>query len=323
MAAGAGALIPQSNRSLAASLAPVLQEACGGRLGEITWFRADWQRGGAATGTSTFRVDDEEVPVVVKLPVVQREYTWTIRLQQAECDEHGLVIPQLFASGDSLGGYDLAWIVIERFPHGPLGVRWHDQHIPRIADAIARFHKAASEFPIDQGPLLEDWHDLLEEAHANVKINNFDEPKRWLAAMKQFRRRADDFIYEWRNRPVNTWLHGDAHLANAMSRVSMDDGAVSLIDLAEVHAGHWIEDAVYFERQLWARADLMNDYKPVREVAAARKRLGLPVEDNYARLAMIRRAFLAATAPKFMRTEGNPQHLTACLKWLETALADL
>lgn len=318
---------PQSNRTLAASLAPLLNEACEGRLGDITWFRADWQRGGAATGTSTFRVDDgAEIPVIVKLPVVQREYTWTVRLQRPDSSdslEKGLVVPRLLASGDFIGGYDLAWIIIERFPHGPLGLHWHENHIPRIADAIARFHKATEPFPINQGPVVEDWHDLLEEAHANVKINHVEEPKRWNEAMKRFRRRVDDFILEWRSRPVNTWLHGDAHLANAMSRQGMDEGDVSLIDLAEVHAGHWVEDAVYFERQLWARPDLMKPYKPVKEVAAARKRLGLPVEESYARLAMVRRALLAGTAPKFMRTEGNPQHLTACLYWLETALAEL
>lgn len=312
----------QSNRMLAASLAPLLKEACDGRLGEITWFRADWQRSGAATGTSTFRVDDgAELPVIVKLPVVQREYTWTVRLQESSGQQ--LVIPRLYASGDFIGGYDLAWIIIERFAHGPLGLHWHENHIPRIADAIARFHKATAEFQINQGPVVEDWHDLLEEAHANVKINNIDEPKRWNDALKRFRRMVDQYIVEWRSRPVNTWLHGDAHLANTMSRTDIDEGEVCLIDLAEVHAGHWVEDAVYFERQLWARPDLMKTCKPVKEVAAARKRHGLAVEEDYSRLAMVRRALLAATAPKFIRTEGSPQHLAACLNWLETAIAEL
>ena len=320
-AVGADPLSSQSNRTLAASLAPLLNEACNGRLGDITWFRADWQRGGAATGTSTFRTDEGEMPVVVKLPVVQREYTWTVRLQNEA--EESPVVPRLYASNDFIGGYDLAWIIIERFEHGPLGLHWHQDHVRRIAAAIARFHKATSAFEINQAPVVEDWQDLLEEAHANVKINDVEDPKRWSAALKAFRRRVDDYIIEWRARPVNTWLHGDAHLANTMSREGIDRGDVCLIDLAEVHAGHWVEDAVYFERQLWARPDLLNSSKPVKEIAAARKRLGLPVESNYARLAMIRRALLAATAPKFMRTEGNPQHLAACLNWLETAMAEL
>ena len=41
------------------------------------------------------------------------------------------------------------------------------------------------------------------------------------------------------------------------------------------------------------------------------------------RLAMIRRGLLAATAPKFIRSEGHPRHLEACLKWLEAANVDL
>ncbi len=71
-------------RSLAASLVPVVEQACEGRLSEITWFKADWQRGGAATGFARF--DDgttDGCAVVVKLPVVPRELIWTRRLQVA------------------------------------------------------------------------------------------------------------------------------------------------------------------------------------------------------------------------------------------------
>jgi hypothetical protein len=312
----------QSNRSLAASLEPLLKQACNDGLDDIRWFRTDWQRGGAATGSSSLALEDgTRVPVIVKLPVVQREYTWTVRLQETSDDNP--VVPRLFASGDYIGGYDLAWIVIERFEHGPLGLHWHDDHIPRIAEAIARFHAATHPFEINQGPVIEDWHDLIEEAHASVKINPIEEPKRWLAAIKQLRKRLDGLILEWRDRPVNQWLHGDAHLANAMSRDGLDQGSVSLIDLAEVHAGHWIEDAVYFERQLWAKPERMKNHKPVKAIANARAKLGLPVDENYQRLAMIRRALLAGTAPKFMRTEGNPLHMAACLNWLETAMQEL
>jgi hypothetical protein len=80
---------------------------------------------------------------------------------------------------------------------------------------------------------------------------------------------------------------------------------------------------VYFERQLWARPERMRQHKPVKAVAAARKALGLTVESEYPRLAMIRRALLAGTAPKFIRSEGNPHHLAACLEWLERALGEL
>ena len=151
------------HRSLAATLAPVLVEACDNRLEDLVWFKADWQAGGAATGTAVHRrVDDKRVAAVVKLPVVQRELVWTRRLQDDEAED--LVVPRLYASGETLGGYDLAWVVIERFEHGPLGLHWHDEHIPRIAEAAARFHAATSAFPIDQAPAPEPWDSLLREA---------------------------------------------------------------------------------------------------------------------------------------------------------------
>jgi hypothetical protein len=61
----------------------------------------------------------------------------------------------------------------------------------------------------------------------------------------------------------------------------------------------------------------------VKVIAAARKKLGLRVETDYPRLAMIRRALLAATAPKFLKSEGHPAYLDSCLNWLEIALNDL
>jgi hypothetical protein len=67
----------------------------------------------------------------------------------------------------------------------------------------------------------------------------------------------------------------------------------------------------------------MKPLRPVKAVADARKRRGLPVEDDYQRLAMIRRALLAGTAPRYIHSEGHPKHLEACLRWLEIALNDL
>jgi hypothetical protein len=310
------------SRVLAAQLAPLLRQACGDRLGDITWFKADWQRGGAATGNALF--DDGaggKQPVVVKLPVVQRELLWMRRLQDQDDDDP--VVPRLHASGEAIGGYDLAWIVIERLPHGPLGLQWKAEHLPRLAEAIARFHLAAARHRITLPPPTEPWAELLDRSAQSVRTNQLPERKRWLAGLREMSRRRDRLVEEWEARPVDTWLHGDAHIANAMSRHGLDEGSVSLIDLAEVHPGHWIEDAVYLERQFWGRPERLGKSKPVRAVADARRHLELPVGPSYPRLAMIRRALLAATAPRFIRSEGNPRHLEACLKWLETALAEL
>jgi hypothetical protein len=307
-------------RTLAANLAPLVAQATGGRLGEITWFKTDWQRGGAATGKSSFKTDAEQtLPVILKLPVAGRELLWSQRLQDSDLPS----VPRLYACGESVGGYDLAWIVIEHFPYGPLGLHWHDEHVPRIAQAAAEFHAAADQFPVDQGPKIEDWRALLGEAAESVRTNHIAHDQRWAAAIKTLRHRLQRILDEWNARDVHHWLHGDLHLANSMSRVGMNEGPVCLIDLAEVHAGHWVEDAVYLERQLWARPERLKMHKPVKEIAAARKRLGLKVEGDYPRLAMIRRALLAGTAPKFIKSEGHPAYMDACLNWLEIALNEL
>ena len=126
--------------SLASSLEPVLKQQTNNRLGDVQWFRTDWQRGGAATGFATWSGEDgEKTEVVVKLPVIQKELFWTTRMQ----DTDG-VAPRLFASAEKINGYDLAWIIIERFPIGPLGKKWDDSHISRIADAAARFSALAA-----------------------------------------------------------------------------------------------------------------------------------------------------------------------------------
>jgi hypothetical protein len=310
-------------RSLAASLAPVLVEACADRLSPITWYRADWQRGGAATGTAEFRLEDgSTAKVVVKLPVVPRERLWISRLQD-DAGAADAVAPRLHASGDALGGYDLAWMVIERVPHGPLGARWHHDHTARIAEAAARFHARAAAFPVDQAARVEPWEELVEGARQSLRDNELPQQKRWRTAVKTLRSRLGSIVEQWEARNSVQWLHGDLHLANAMSRVSMESGPVCLVDYGEVRAGHWVEDAVFLERQLWARPGRLKENKPVKELAAARRRLGLTVEDDYHRLAMIRRALMAGTAPNFLKSEGDPRHLKACLDWLERALDEL
>lgn len=334
---------PADARYLAASLAPQLVAACDNRLSTISWFRTDWQRGGAATGTATLDTGEGgPVPVVVKLPVVARELFWTRRLGadgasvgptgststrngsvDAQYTTAEPVAPRLYASGHELGGYDLTWLVIERIAHGPIATHWSESTIPRIADAAARFYAATRSHPIDRGPHTEEWADELHTSLKQVAQNKLPDHQRWTKAIKSLLGRIDDIVTEWRARPIDDWIHGDLHPANAMSRGDGDDGPVTLIDLAEVRPGHWVEDAVYLERLLWTRPDLLKPAKPVRAIADARKRYGLPVDPAYPRLAMIRRALLAATAPCFLQSEGSPRHLEACLNWLDIANREL
>jgi hypothetical protein len=318
---GATDVAPADHRNLAASLVPEIVAACDGRLGPVQWFRADWQRGGAATGTTTLSLPDGgSAPVLLKLPVVQRELLWTRRLQDQ--DDPDPVVPRLYASGETVGEYDLAWILIERLGHGPLGLHWSDEHVPRVAAAAARFAKAAQRFPLDQSTPTEPWATELEEAQRRVKVNRVANGKRWRTAIRALLKRTDRIVEQWRARPVE-WLHGDMHLANAMMREPGDDAPVVLIDLAEVHVGHWVEEAVYLERQLWARPERLERHHPVRSLAQARKALELPVDPDYPRLASMRRALLAGTAPMYLKTEGHPKYLEACLARLEHSLTEL
>ena len=108
-----------------------------------------------------------------------------------------------------------------------------------------------------------------------------------------------------------------------MCRTEQDLSQVALIDFAEVHAGHWIEDAVYLERQLWGHKTRLKATKPVNAMAAARRKHGLRVDDDYINLVDIRRMLLAATAPAYMQSEGDPRYLAACLEQLQNAMARL
>ena len=295
--------------SLARSLEPVLQRQCLNQLTPIRWFRTDWQRGGASTGYSTWTHEDGTAnDVVVTFPVVLGELRWTRRMQ--DC---GDIVPKLFASGIGLGGYDLAWIVIERIPFGPLGKHWDDNIILRITEAATAFTSAAREFPVDKVGRRENWDDLLSRAKKSVRLNPFEDKSTWKKLHKWFGGAIHDVLDIWRARHTRQWLHGDIHLANSMCRTDHPDAPVCLIDLAEVHAGHWIEDAIYLERQLWGHPSRLDSSKPLKTMAKARKTMGLKVAEDYPQLANIRRLLLAATAPAFMQSEGDPRYLNACL----------
>ncbi len=302
--------------SLASSLEPVLRKQTDNRVDTIHWFRTDWQRGGAATGFAKWNDDSgATTDVVIKLPVNQRELLWTRKLQKPNG-----VVPLLLASGEQLNGYDLAWIIIERFPIGPLGGHWEDSNISRIAQAASRFTKQASQFDVDQDGRREDWKALLQTAKTSVRKNHIENESEWKKSHSLIAKKLNQLMEIWRARRIDQWLHGDVHLANAMCRCDDPESPVSLLDLAEVHAGHWIEDAVYLERQLWGHKSRLKATKPVPAMASARKQLDLRVDDDYSRLVDIRRLMLATTAPAFMQSEGDPRYLAACLEQLQNAL---
>ncbi len=318
---------PTDARSLAQMLEPALVEACSGRLNDIAWFRTDWQRGGAATGFAVYSDNQGRPrPAVIKLPVNARELRWTRRLQDQPCgdaDGCGPIAPELFASEFDVGGYDFAWIVIERLSHGPLALHWTDDIIPRMARAAARFYRLGSEVAVDRPAKTEDWPSLLERSRENIRVNDLPDRKRWQELLRALEKKITTIAAEWDARAPLEWLHGDLHPANAMCRAEGDRADVVLIDFAEVHPGHWVEDAIYLERLLWSRPDRLKPAKPMKAITEARKAMGLPVDGEAPRLAAIRRTLLASTAPAFIKSEGNPHHLAACLARFDEGMKQL
>jgi hypothetical protein len=92
------------------------------------------------------------------------------------------------------------------------------------------------------------------------------------------------------------------------------------VDLALVHPGNWVEDALYLERQYWGHSELLHGVKPLSTLAKFRRERGLPTDECYADLATVRRVLMAACAPALIEREGNPKYLHAALDLIERFL---
>ncbi len=318
---------------LAVSLVPVLKELSGDRLGPIEWFRAAWQHSGSETAFSTWRLDDgSTVPVVVKLPVGFNEYRWTKALgtcsveawnDPAECRR---ATPRLLASGIELGGYDLAWLIIERLPGMPLSTDLSERAVLDLLHAAADFQRVATPvFPLAERPKSPDWERLIEQALETCSDHLLAEWEDWREAVRSVQRALPDLKDRWESRAINCWCHGDLHPGNAMRRAFAGKdisgrGGCTLIDLSLVHPGHWVEDALYLERLFWGHEERLHEVNPVEELAKFRKDSGLDVDEGFEEVARIRRVLMAACAPAMLEREGNQKYVHAALETLEKTL---
>ncbi len=336
---------------LARLLAPTLVAATDGRLSEIEWFQSTWQAGGAATGFSTYRFDDgDAIDVVVKLPVGPAEYRWTVGLglcsSSAWCCPVGPT-PSVVAAGTELGGYDLAWLVVERLKGSTLNKDLCGDGIEDLLYSAAEWYERAQRlWPIQQAlvaqssyirPKREDWPRLLAKARHAVAEGALIEEERWAGLLKRVERHLDALVSRWEARPINTWCHGDLHPGNAMRRhpssptpetktntPGLDNkparSPIVLIDLALVHPGHWVEDAVYLERLFWGRSERLDGVKIVPTLARHCRERGIRAGEDYTELANIRRVLMAATVPAFIAGEGHPKYVSAAAEVLERVL---
>ena len=255
----------------AALIEPILRQTCNGRLSPISWFRTDWQRGGALTGYATYECDDGvRRDAVVKMPVPPSERSWLLRFEPFPD-----LVPKLYAHGETLNGYDLAWIVMERLPHGPLGQAWSGKEFDLMIEAAGRFYAAAHGFPIDRSRPSRDWESLLHQSRDHIQSHDVANEQRWKTALREVHRKLKEWHRTWSLWPADHWCHGDLHLGNAMTRRPAPDGPAVLFDLAEVHVGHWIDDAVYFEHLYWARPHKLDGRKLCTQIARERKTPGI------------------------------------------------
>jgi len=131
----------------------------------------------------------------------------------------------------------------------------------------------------------------------------------------------------WAMRPINAWCHGDLHPGNAMRRDLVGAGGSGegrapcvLIDLALVHPGHWVEDAIYLERQFWGKPEGLFGIHIVSLLAKFRREAGLKTDGDYGLVANVRRVLMAACAPAHLAAEGNPKYLHAALETIDRVL---
>lgn len=322
----------QPGSSLGPALLPQLNAECDGRLEGIRWFRTDWQRGGAATAYASLAPDQDHPisrDVVIKFPIGPREYRVLVALTETAAPT-----PRIAYHGTELGSFDMAWIVMERIAGHPLKADPSKKSFQLCADALARYYASAEQcWPLHEHETSTDWPRLIAKARDSAKVNAIPDAQHWSNAIHQVQRTLDRLLVKWHTRPVNAWCHGDLHLANVMVRdprspwcgaAAEPDAAPQavLLDFASVRAGHWIEDAVYLERQYWANPEVTGKIKPVSMIAKARRRAGLEADD-YAQLASIRRILLAACVPAFLDREGHPSYLAAALAMLEKQLGIL
>lgn len=317
---------PPANRSghdadpqaLAVELEPTLRDITNGQLGPIEWFRSPWQQGGAATGYSTWTLPDgQQSPVLIKLPVGSCEHFWSTALCNAECTHS----PKVLADGTSLGNYDLAWLVLERLQGKTLGRDLTGPCLSALLEANCDIHQTAGAIrPITAQDAREptEWDRLIALAQQSVIDNGLANEKRWLAALRRVAERIGVLVGHWRARMVDTWCHGDMHPGNALYRgPGKHEGDLVLIDFALMHAGHWMEDALYLERLYWGHEDLLHGVRPVSALARLRKDRGLSTGDDYPYLANVRRVLMASCVPAFLAREGNPVYVEASLGILE------
>ncbi len=299
--------------NLHTALEPALIDACDGRLRDVEWFRTNWQASGSSTGYALLDTPSGPEEVVVKMPVGEQEHAWTVGLGAAAA-ENGPT-PRVFASGDVLGAHAVRWFVCERCPGQPISHGISRESVEALLEATADWYVAAGHVraPADppDGP---DWAQLLHKSRDFLRDSRPAHAQRWNSAVHAVEKILDRLVAKWETRPITTWCHGDLHPGNAMRRAS---GQCMLLDLSLVHAGHWVEDAVYLERLFWGHSEKLEGLKPTKHLAKLMRERKAVHGEDHAGLANTRRVLMAACVPAFAAREWSPAYANGALALLE------
>lgn len=303
---------------LAHTLEPHLLEVCEGRLSDVHWFSSDWQRGGSATGRAQYRDGERELDVIVKLPVEGNELHWTANLGTQE----GGPVPRVLASGQSLNGDSVGWLVIEQVTGQSVASDPSAKHVRLLLEAAAEMQVAAErlESPA-HAPKPPDWAEIIDRSRDAAHRGALPEAQHWNVVLKNAQKLLPELARKWLVRPINTWCHGDLHPGNGI--IVPDDSRCRLIDLGLVHAGHWVEDALALERLFWGHLDKLGKTRPVSTLARARRKLGADNGPDHTELVAVKRALIAACVPANVAHEDDPAYLRYALGILEDSLSKI
>ena len=209
---------------------------------------------------------------------------------------------------------------MEYLPHGPLSSKWDGAEFDLLVKAYGRMAKAMDAYPVTEEPPGKDWEAIWHKSRDMVHSHSIANEQRWNKALKLAHRKLKKWTAKLDDQPMDHWVHGDLHFGNALSRVQPPNGPALLIDFACVHAGHWLDDAVYLEHLYWARRDMLKGRKLCSMIAKQRRKHGLRVCADWPQWAQIHRALLAMSTPAMLEHDGNPLHVQAALEILEASV---
>jgi hypothetical protein len=174
-----------------------------------------------------------EAPVLVKLGVNPNQLYWTRQIEGAAPD----LIPQLFASGDTLDDLPVAWTVMERIPCDALGPGWMGNEFEMVLDAAVRFQRASRSIEprtletMDAALLrerLEVGVTARPPGPVGTLIDRLESDWQWVSAVCELE-----------------ICHGDVHMCNVLSRIPPPDYSTAVLIDCQPVVQPWAFDAAY------------------------------------------------------------------------------